>query len=271
MIAEAREAGFELPGDADADFEMWDLWKQRQKFRNKKDRVMMNRFQMCIDRADKEFKGRQEPRLRLFMDGEVEPLQAIACNNAFWLMPESDIEELAEYFEIALPRGSSLITSMVLLITSVLKCDEEQALKYISVRLSHLANDTQFSEALLEFDEAIYCLDIHDHQEMQTTQKTAYNKLCDSKAFSEEFAVERQKRAAGKARAKAKGKAARGRQLPQAIPLHMEQSKVKDYIPPQSSCWRCNTRSEWWCHVHPFSKRIVCKLKDYNNDEHLTI
>jgi hypothetical protein len=54
MCEEAKEAGLDLPGERDADEEMWDLWKQRQGFRNKRDRVMMNRFQMCIDRAEKE-------------------------------------------------------------------------------------------------------------------------------------------------------------------------------------------------------------------------
>ena len=38
----------------DADLESWDLWKQRSGFRYKRDRVQLNRFQACIDRAEKE-------------------------------------------------------------------------------------------------------------------------------------------------------------------------------------------------------------------------
>lgn len=56
MAVEAREAGIELPGEKGVDDEMWDMWRQRQRFRNKRDRVMMNRFQMCLDRCDNEIK-----------------------------------------------------------------------------------------------------------------------------------------------------------------------------------------------------------------------
>ena len=54
MLVELREAGIQLPGEKDADEELWDFWLERQKFRNKKDRVMMNRFMACIHRAEKE-------------------------------------------------------------------------------------------------------------------------------------------------------------------------------------------------------------------------
>ena len=54
MLSEAREMGLELPGERDPDVELWEVWKKRQSFRNKRGRVMMNRFQMCIDRCEKE-------------------------------------------------------------------------------------------------------------------------------------------------------------------------------------------------------------------------
>ena len=54
MLAELQDAGIELPGEKDADQELWDLWRNRQGFRNKKERVMMGRFQSCIVRAEKE-------------------------------------------------------------------------------------------------------------------------------------------------------------------------------------------------------------------------
>ena len=54
MLVELREAGIQLPGEKDSDEELWDFWLERQKFRNKRDRVMMNRFMACIHRAEKE-------------------------------------------------------------------------------------------------------------------------------------------------------------------------------------------------------------------------
>ena len=54
MLAELHDAGIELPGEKDADQEVWDLWRNRQGVRSKRDRVMMGRFQACIVRAEKE-------------------------------------------------------------------------------------------------------------------------------------------------------------------------------------------------------------------------
>ena len=54
ILSELEDAGIELPGEQDADLEVWNLWCNRQGFRNKRDRVMMGRFQSCIARAEKE-------------------------------------------------------------------------------------------------------------------------------------------------------------------------------------------------------------------------
>ena len=54
MLDELVEAGVQLPGEKDADQELWDFWVNRQGLRNKRDRCMMGRFQNCIDRCEKE-------------------------------------------------------------------------------------------------------------------------------------------------------------------------------------------------------------------------
>ena len=52
MYEELREASIEFPGEEDKDLELWQYWTQRNTFRNKKDRVMMSRFQQCVHRAE---------------------------------------------------------------------------------------------------------------------------------------------------------------------------------------------------------------------------
>ena len=37
----------------------------------------------------------------------------IVCENAFWLMPKSDIEQWAEHYEIDIPKGSNLVETLV--------------------------------------------------------------------------------------------------------------------------------------------------------------
>ena len=44
---------------------------------------------------------------------------------------------------------------------------------------------------------------------------------------------------------------------PGQLPLEIPQVSVKRYIPPESSVWRGNVRSEWWGHMPPY--RRVCK------------
>ena len=46
----------------------------------------------------------------------------------------------------------------------------------------------------------------------------------------------------------------------------MEQQHVRDFMPPNVSCWRGNVRNEWWCHVKPY-KRHLESLERHGGDE----
>ena len=109
----------------------------------------------------------------------------------------------------------------------------------------------------MEVDDAIYCLDIHDHREMTAAQQNACNDLCEKDQFVLEFQTAR---SAVCGAIKLVG-------LPAGLPLRLEQSKVKQYIPPGSRCWRGNVRAEWWGEHKPF-KCVFTALKDFGNDEH---
>ena len=50
MALELAEAGITLPGVKDTDQELWDFWVNRRSARSKGDRVMLNRYQACVDR-----------------------------------------------------------------------------------------------------------------------------------------------------------------------------------------------------------------------------
>jgi hypothetical protein len=52
--AELAAAGVELAGELDRDDEIFNLWATRARTQNKSDRIMLNRFASCIDRAEKE-------------------------------------------------------------------------------------------------------------------------------------------------------------------------------------------------------------------------
>eukprot|EP00974_Lingulodinium_polyedra_P095159 9222047-Lingulodinium_polyedra.AAC.1 len=124
-----------------------------------------------------------------------------------------------------------------------MSCEELEAVKYIASRLNSLNNSTEYSKSLLEVEEAIYCLDIHDHQEMQAEQKKAFLKLSEQKDFKEDYSKKKQQLRADAAKAgNNKKKRKKDSVTPAALPLHIEQASVKNFLPPNSHCWRGNTR-----------------------------
>jgi len=197
------------------------------------------------------------PAIRLFKLGGMKKVKDIVCENAFWLMPKSDIDQWAEHYEIEIPKGSDLVETLVATICGHFKCDKNQALQYTCKRIGNVLESTKYCESLLEVDEAIYCLDIHDHREMTSSQQKAYLDLCDKDQFLEQF---RKAKAASAKKPAAKPSLS-------VLPLVLEQSKVKLYIPAGSRCWRGNVRAEWWGELKPL-KCVFTSLKDFGNDEH---
>ncbi len=119
-----------------------------------------------------------------------------------------------------------------------------------------MEEQTTFCPALLEIDEAIYCLDIHDHDEVTQTQKSAHNKQCDKEAFEKDYMEEQKdvERPEGIERLK-----------PTRLPLDIAQADVKKFIPPDSRCWRGNLRAEWWGQLKPM-KCVFAKLADFDSE-----
>ena len=51
MMKELIDMNVELPGERDADLELWDYWCARSGNRNKHSRMMINRFMALVDNA----------------------------------------------------------------------------------------------------------------------------------------------------------------------------------------------------------------------------
>lgn len=163
------------------------------------------------------------------------------------------------------PSGSSLVDLLLLVITQVLQCNESQAIDYVAIRIGNLNDETLYSKQLLRVDEAMFCLDIHDHRAMEARHKEASDCLTEKDVFADDYTQAKfRARGAGASRPKAK-------EQKRVLPLALAQAEVKQWLPPSSSCWRGNTRGEWWCHVQPFQRRIVVRLSDFGTDERRAI
>jgi hypothetical protein len=189
-----------------------------------------------------------QPAVRLFAASSVKRVKAIICENAFWLMTKNEVEEFASYFGHAIDKGSNLCQALSQTLKAELKCGAKKALGHVAKRMSNLQENTKFSSALMEIDDAIYCLDIHDHQEMEAAKKSAWHNLSDCEAFQEEY-----RRSVSSVEKPPKLK-------PGELPLEIQQHKVKDYCPPGSRVWRGNIRAEWWGQLPPY-KCVWSSLK----------
>jgi hypothetical protein len=205
---------------------------------------------------------KKPPSIRLFMEGSVESVLKVACRNAFWLLPKTDIEVFADYFSIFLPKGLSLVEVLTKVIKDTLKCNDQELFEYLGKRLSNLDNETVFSEALLDIDEAMEVVDRVDQEAFVARQKTAAELLHEKESFAKEYGE-----AKFKVTKRTGGKNAFDKMVKRALPLKFAQSEVKSFLPPSSHCWKGNTRGEWWCHVQPYSRRIVVRLSSFGNDE----
>ena len=121
-----------------------------------------------------------------------------------------------------------------------------------------MRNSATHSQALLEVDEAIHCLDYHDHSELENAQKAAYLHTCELQAFEKEFA-------------ECSARVKKGGPKPKEFPklsklLKLEQKEVKRFLPPGASVWRGNVRVEWWVHVKPLP-RFCEKLEEHPDEK----
>ena len=100
-------------------------------------------------------------------------------------------------------------------------------MEYAVQRAAEMRKSATHSQALLEVDEAIHCLDYHDHSELENAQKAAYLHNCELQAFEKEFA---------EASARVKKGGPKAKEYPKLSKLlKLEQKEVKRFLPPGAS------------------------------------
>ena len=182
------------------------------------------------------------PAVRIFRSGAIQPVLDLACDNAFWLICKTEVRRYADHLKIYVPSAATLIQTLVSIITTHKKVDDAYALRCCHKRLMLMKQKHEFSKELLNIDEAVHCLDFHDHQVCHASQKATFESLIDEENFEKAFYTRR--RELTEASGGGAGAAAAG--APLVLPLAFAQSDVNKFVPPDTKCWRGNLRGEWW-------------------------
>lgn len=206
--------------------------------------------------------------IRPFVDQHgVQSLLKAGCRSAWWGMSRSAISELCTYFGIAVESGAGLADMCWTMAASALGGSDQELLDILHRRVARDSNNSIFSEALLEVDEALEVIDHMDTRKVQEAQREARSSASTRAAFKSDYAQRAQTvRAAndGAPRKKRKGAASSSSVATRLVvpPHHITQQEAKQFCPPQGSVWRSLTRGEWCAHL-PEYRRITAPFSRY--------
>jgi len=197
--------------------------------------------------------------IRPFVEMEPCSIMQLACRKAFWSLSKTVIKGLAEAKGISIESSATLFETLFAVIQDQLGTDDEATLVHVGQRLTAGEISSQFSEALLDIDEAAEVLETYDVRKVTQAQQDAREHESARLQFKREYGQRRTvvrdllAKAAvkkGKAAAKAKGK----KGDPPPLPSTMCQKTAKQFVPPGSFIWRGLSRSEWCGHMSPFRR-----------------
>ena len=198
-----------------------------------------------------------EPGARAFLDGEELALKELAARSAWWHLGISDLHNIAKYLKADVKKSDSLFQCLLQLAMHVLKCSEKEAMDIISQRLVQMQAKNDFSQELLDIDEAVNCLEKNDMEEVSKQQSKSVERQMQYDDFVEQY-KELKARAAPKAKAASKGGGAGKdkvvvRKLPHDL-SHISQKDAKLLMPPQSYIWKSRSDGCWHSKVPPFGE-----------------
>ena len=198
--------------------------------------------------------GNATPAIRLFKNGPFESVPKLACRDGWWLLTKDTILEAASAEGVEVPPASTTMQAIATTGMSLLKCGAQEAMGCAQMRLANLKDSNRWCKELLQVDEAMELLDRDEYQMMTDRQKVAIEAAEEVNAYGKEFAAAR--KALGDIKID---------KYPDNFPLEIPQATVKMYIPPTSSVWRGNVRSEWWGHMPPY-RRVHKACKDFDSE-----
>jgi len=205
-------------------------------------------------------RGKWGPAVRMLAESSYEKsLDKLAAENGFWSIVLTLLIQIATMLKIAMPKGVTLFDCLLIMIKSILKCSDEQAMKYIANRFrwSRKKNDT-LKEVFMNNDDVSSCLAREDVKIFDKEQKRVSEENDDNDVFTCQFKAKakalREKAAGDKKDAKGKKPAVRKVALARAMVDMVDQSEAKKLMPPVGNLWKSRADCAWHVHVEPFGE-----------------
>ena len=167
---------------------------------------------------------------------------------------------------VSIPPGSTLFDVLFIIIQHVLELSDAATMDIIFLRIGAMHQNTLYSKELLKVDDAIYCLDRNDLQACTERQKHVVQQLEEKDTFIRQYQHKKRALLAGGGVPGGGGGGGGFAKVYGPAPLHFIQKEVKLFLPPGATCWRGNTRSEWWGHFAP-NPRVIKAVRDYESED----
>ncbi len=147
-------------------------------------------YHTCKSPASHDHLGRP-PIPRLFVQHGPEPLIKIAARCAFWTMPVTDLQKIAQHRNIELGAVSNLCDMVCSLVQKTLQCSDDETMQIATQRLATNDVSASFSKELLELDEALDCMDQHDAKRIHQQQHEVRISEDERRVFVQHFQARR--------------------------------------------------------------------------------
>ena len=191
------------------------------------------------------------PAIRMFL-GPKQPVKVAAAKKCFWKLTFTKLLRIAKMLKIAVEEGMTLFALLLMMVTTILKIDELEAMSILALRWSDWELELQFHEVLCGVDAAIEVLDFNDHKEVKAEQAQEDSSEEERKAFMRDLNDKLLELSKAKKGDHVPKKAKHD--PPRKYPTEMPQTEANNWIPPGASIWRGFRRGEWCGHMPPFRR-----------------
>ena len=111
------------------------------------------------------------------------PLKEVAAKAAFWSLGIGYLTRFAAHLRYPLLDKASIIEVLLVLVTSILKVSETDAMDIIALRMALVGSNSRFQVDVLEMDDAEAVLDHHDRTTCKDEEKKGDDDICSGKSF----------------------------------------------------------------------------------------
>ena len=199
---------------------------------------------------------RKAPGIRLFRDGEFESVPRVCARRGWHELSRPVCDDICKALKIAVEPGSSFVEMLITMTMATLKCSRTAAIDCLLHRIAAMRDSNRFAKTLLEVDVCIDQLDRDEYQALVQEQKSKAETVETQRDFEKDWHAQR-------SACRMPGVPGGAPKPPSSFPLVIVQAEVKSYVPPGTSVWRGNTRSEWWGHCKPNS-RVFARVSEFD-------